>query len=137
MARGRDLPPQPFRLPFDWHADPLKDRNWMFQLHASRMLDPYLNRLVADPGHPRAFADILEVIADWHRGNARSRAGRFTWYDMSTSLRGLKLDPPGGPLLPEGRTGGLRPRRPLRGSASRPGAGARGYRWSDTNGLVV
>ena len=45
----RDLPPLPFRLPFDWHADPLSDRNWMFNLQAWRMLDPYLNRLLASP----------------------------------------------------------------------------------------
>ena len=69
------VPPGPFRLPFDWHADPLRDRNWMFQLHAWRMLDPHLHRLLAEPGHPRAFADILEVIADWHRGNVRGRPG--------------------------------------------------------------
>ena len=91
VAPGRDLPPQPFRLPFDWNADPLNDRNWMFQLHAWRMLDPHLNRLLAEPGHPRAFADILEVVADWHRGNVRSRPGPFTWYDMATGMRALKL----------------------------------------------
>ena len=89
--RASDLPPQPFRLPFDWNADPLNDRNWMFQLHAWRMLDPHLNRLLAEPGHPRAFADILEVVADWHRGNVRNRPGPFTWYDMATGVRALKL----------------------------------------------
>lgn len=94
-VRGFDVParaglaPVPFRLPFDWHADPLRDRNWMFSLQAWRMLDPYLNRLARDPGHPGAFADPLAVIADWERGNRR--AGRFTWYDMSTGLRALKL----------------------------------------------
>jgi hypothetical protein len=88
---GRDLPPQPFRLPFDWNADPLKDGNWMFQLHAWRMLDAHLSRLLAEPGHPRAFADILEVIADWHRGNVQDHPGPFSWYDMATGLRALKL----------------------------------------------
>lgn len=83
------LPPVPFRLPFDWHADPLGDRNWMFSLQAWRMLDPFLNRLARDPRHPRAFDDPLAVIADWERGNRK--AGRFTWYDMSTGLRALKL----------------------------------------------
>ena len=83
------LPPVPFRLPFDWHADPLGDRNWMFSLQAWRMLDPFLNRLARDPGHRRAFDDPLAVVADWERGNRR--AGRFTWYDMSTGLRALKL----------------------------------------------
>ena len=47
-GRG-DLAPAPFRLPFDWHADPLCDRNWMFNLQAWRMLDPYLNRLLREP----------------------------------------------------------------------------------------
>lgn len=91
LARGRDLPPHPFRLPFDWNADPYRDRNWMFQLHAWRLLDPHLNRLLAEPGHPRGLADILDVVADWHRGNVRRRAGRFSWYDMATGLRALKL----------------------------------------------
>ena len=89
-GRG-DLAPAPFRLPFDWHADPLRDRNWMFNLQAWRMLDPYLNRLLREPEHPGGFADPLAVIADWARGNLGRRAGRFTWYDMSTGLRALKL----------------------------------------------
>lgn len=91
-AQGRkDLPPHPFRLPFDWHADPFGDRNWMFQLHAWRLIDPHLNRLRHEPDHPRAFTDIHAIIADWHRANMRSQRGRFTWYDMATGLRALRL----------------------------------------------
>jgi hypothetical protein len=92
LAHGRqDLPPHSFRLPFDWHADPFGDRNWMFQLHALRVLDPYLNRLRSEPDHPEAFSAILDILADWHRANVLERAGRWTWYDMSTGLRALKL----------------------------------------------
>jgi hypothetical protein len=91
VARNRDLPPQPFRLPFDWHADPLQDRNWMFQLHAWRMLDPHFCRLLAESTHPQAFVDILEVIADWHRSNVRCTPSPFAWYDMATGIRALKL----------------------------------------------
>jgi uncharacterized protein (DUF1499 family) len=92
MAPGRkDLPPHPIRLPFDWHADPFGDRNWMFHLHAWRMLDPHLNRLLREPDPSEAFADVSAVLADWHRGNILSRPGPFTWYDMSTGLRALKL----------------------------------------------
>ena len=92
LARGRqDLPPHSFQLPFDWHADPFGDRNWMFQLHALRVLDPYLNRLISEPDHPEAFSAILDIVADWYRDNVLERAGRWTWYDMSTGLRALKL----------------------------------------------
>jgi hypothetical protein len=92
LARGRkDLPPHPFRLPFDWRSDPFGDRNWMFQLHAWRMLDPYLMRLLREPEHPRALGDVRDVIADWHRDNVAGARGAFTWYDMSTGLRALKL----------------------------------------------
>jgi hypothetical protein len=92
VAPGRrDLPPRPFRLPFDWNADPFGDRNWMFHLHAWRMLDPHLNRLLAEPGHPDALPSIEAVVADWNRDNLCGRPGRFTWYDMSTGLRALKL----------------------------------------------
>ena len=92
LARGRkDLPPHPFRLPFDWHSDPFGDRNWMFQLHAWRMLDPYLMRLLREPEHPRALGDVRDIIADWHRDNMAGARGKFTWYDMSTGLRALKL----------------------------------------------
>jgi hypothetical protein len=38
-AMGRtDRKPVPFRLPFDWNGTDPDDRNWMFQLHAWRML---------------------------------------------------------------------------------------------------
>ena len=91
-AQGRaDLPPHPFALPFDWKADPFGDRNWMFQLQAWRLLDPHFNRLRHEPGHPRAFADICDVIADWHRDNIEGGRGKFTWYDMATGLRALRL----------------------------------------------
>lgn len=86
-----DLPPYPFRLPFDWHADPFGDRNWMFQIHAWRMLDPWLIRLLREPDHPRSLGDVHDIIADWYRVNIKEKEGQFTWYDMSTGLRGLKL----------------------------------------------
>ena len=63
----------------------------MFQLHALRMLDPYLNRLRSEPDHSGSFSAILDIVADWYRDNVLKRDGRWTWNDMSTGLRALKL----------------------------------------------
>lgn len=99
-AHGRkDLPPLPLRLPMDWNADPFADRNWMFQIHAWRMLDPYLNTLLAPPrtqerrpsDPPRHLSVILEIMADWKRDNILGAPGPLTWNDMATGLRAGKL----------------------------------------------
>ncbi len=38
----KDATPWPLQLPLDWSADPFKDNNWLFQVHAWRMIDPLL-----------------------------------------------------------------------------------------------
>lgn len=88
-----NLPPVDFSLPFNWNKDPFQDRNWMFQLHAWRMLDPCLSQLLNSPDGREAFLldYIVEVIYDWVRGNYSESAGIYTWYDMSVGLRALKL----------------------------------------------
>ena len=108
VAHGREtLPAVPFQLPFEWNADPYNDRNWMYQLHAWRMLDPYLNRLIAvsqtlsltelhtaprqQPEISRDYARVLDIITDWHRDNIKGTQGTFTWYDMAAGLRAGKL----------------------------------------------
>jgi len=94
VASGRDeLRPVPFTLPFHWNQDPHKDRNWMFQLHAWRMLDPYFERIHdARPGaEPETLHYIYEVLADWYTANIHKRPGEYTWFDMSVGIRALKL----------------------------------------------
>ena len=94
-----DLPAFPIRLPLDWNANPFSDGNWMFQLHAWRMLDPYLNRLAAtsrvqggQPENPEHdFFRILDIITDWSRDNITGTPGSFTWDDMATGIRASKI----------------------------------------------
>lgn len=86
-----DVAPVPFSLPFDWHADPLNDKNWMFQLHALRMLDAYFNTIHQRDGAEQALDRAIAIIRDWHRGNVAEGPGEWSWYDMSTGIRASKL----------------------------------------------
>lgn len=90
LAR-RDIPPVPFTLPFDWHADPLSDRNWMFQLQSWRMLDAYLNALHNHDISGRELDHVLAIIRDWYRDNVVEGEGAWSWYDMATGIRASKL----------------------------------------------
>jgi hypothetical protein len=91
LPMGRkDLTRKLLRLPIEWGRDVFSDRNWMFQLHAWRMLDPFLQRFL-----PEDVDYISELVNDWSMcENAVDHSGeeaRWFWYDMSTGLRGLKL----------------------------------------------
>lgn len=80
-----DNTPYKLTLPIDWLEDPFNDRNWMFQLHAWRMLDAYLNR-----GSKQDLDYISKVINDWIDFE-KKHTSKWLWYDMSTGLRALKI----------------------------------------------
>ena len=87
----RDLPAWNASLPLDWSADPFKDRNWKFQLHAWRVMDFSLNsyRETDDPVWLRA---AIEISLDWALyHNEPDRWTRYSWYDMATGLRASRL----------------------------------------------
>lgn len=91
LPMGRkDLSRKPLDFPIGWGEDIFSDRNWMFQLHAWRMLDPFLQRLA-----PADINYISDLINDWRAGErAMERSNeevRWFWYDMSTGIRALKL----------------------------------------------
>ena len=88
-----DVPPIVFKIPFAWNDDPYQDRNWMFQLHAWRMLDPHFNQTFEAPKGTaiETFNFIIGVMSDWLSGNCYDNQGAYTWYDMSVGLRALKL----------------------------------------------
>lgn len=90
MGRA-DRAPLPFRLPFDWNGTDVGDRNWMFQLHAWRMLDPYLVLMLENGGQRTCFAHSVAVVTDWIRENVLGEPGPFKWFDMSTGIRASKL----------------------------------------------
>ena len=86
------FPPIPFALPFDWDADPYGDRNWRFNLHTLRIVDPAL--AAGDFDYAR------EVFLDWKRWHENcwwswplcfERAADFSWNDMATGIRASRL----------------------------------------------
>lgn len=72
-------------LPIDWLEDPFNDRNWMFQLHAWRMLDAYFNR-----GNIQDLRYASKIINDWVDFEKINK-NKWLWYDMSVGLRALKI----------------------------------------------
>lgn len=80
-----DCTPYPLYLPVDWLEDPFNDRNWMFQLHGWRMLDPYFVRAQKDD-----LGYIADIINDWVQFE-KNNTSKWLWYDMSTGLRALKI----------------------------------------------
>ncbi|WP_394062394.1 heparinase II/III-family protein [Alcaligenes sp. WGS1538] len=82
----RDLKPMLLNFPIDWHSDVFKDRNWMFQFHAWRMLEPFFQRFL-----PEDVEYISEVINDWAAAEAVDEQKTWFWYDMSVGLRAFKL----------------------------------------------
>ncbi|WP_367109027.1 heparinase II/III-family protein [uncultured Psychrobacter sp.] len=81
----KDSKPYNLVIPIDWLSDPFSDRNWMYQLHAWRMLEPYFNR-----GDIGDLNYISEIINDWLNFEKRNDS-KWLWYDMSTGLRALKI----------------------------------------------
>lgn len=86
-----DQPAVPFALPFDWAANPLNDRNWMFQLHAWRMLDPHLAALRTNRAFDTRRAEALAILRDWFEASQRHRDRDYFWYDMAVGIRASKL----------------------------------------------
>lgn len=88
---GRNVDPWPFQLPIDWNADPFKDRNWRYQLHAWRMLDPLLGAW-EQTGEVTYLEDTLRIVFDWYEYHAvRGQKSDYEWYDMAVGLRAMKL----------------------------------------------
>ncbi len=81
----KDSIPHSLTIPIDWQSDPFDDRNWMYQLHAWRMLEPYFNR-----GEIEDLNYISEIINDWLYFE-KANNSKWLWYDMSTGLRALKI----------------------------------------------
>lgn len=75
------LPEQP-----TWHEDPFADRNWCFQYHMLRWLEPL--RKAAAAGHDDAYAMWLRWVQSWVDANLEERsASSWAWTDMSDGLR--------------------------------------------------
>ncbi len=80
-----------YTLPLDWEIDPFTDNNWRYQLHAWRMLDPRLIKF--DETHNLSLLDdIILIMKDWKKFTIDdNKITKYTWHDMATGLRAIKL----------------------------------------------
>lgn len=97
------LPPQPdwdggFT---DWAADPFTDRNWQFQHHTLRWVNPL--RWAATEGDSDAHMEWLRIARSWFDANvpANKAVGAFAWKDMADGNRAIQFAL-GAPLVPDG-----------------------------------
>lgn len=80
-----DLPAEP-----TWKEDPFKDRNWCFQFHMLRWLEPL--RRAAAKGDDAAYEMWLRWVRDWVEKNPpASPRSSWAWVDMSDGIRGQQL----------------------------------------------
>ena len=87
--RYRFLPHRTVSLgwPIDWSADPLRDHNWRFQLHALTWLEPLLARWQRT-GDAAARDRAVAVARSWSVSNPRrDPASVYAWEAHATALR--------------------------------------------------
>lgn len=85
-----DLQRVPFSLPFDWKRNPLRDNNWMFLVSSWRMMDPMISRYF-ETNNSSLLLDIQDIALDWADYQQRNEPNQWTWYDMATGIRALRL----------------------------------------------
>ena len=87
----RDLPAWDASLPIDWSADPFKDRNWQFKLHAWRVMGFHLGQY-RETDDATWLQGAVEIALDWERYHVvLGKRSAFAWYDMATGLRSSLL----------------------------------------------
>lgn len=73
-----------------WKEDPFTDRNWTFQYHMLRWLEPL--RRAAAKGDQRAYAMWWRWTKDWVEKNPRSAPqSPWAWTDMSDGIRAQQV----------------------------------------------
>ncbi|MFK5689617.1 heparinase II/III family protein [Ornithinimicrobium sp. LYQ92] len=87
------LPPQPVWTGefTNWAADPFEDRNWRFQHHTLRWLNPI--RWAALDGVNDARGEWLYVARSWAETNipAEESPSDFAWKDMADGTRAIQF----------------------------------------------
>ncbi|AZU04679.1 hypothetical protein X907_2158 [Glycocaulis alkaliphilus] len=82
--------PVHLKPPIDWEQDPFNDRNWCFNLHALRAIDPALDKhLRTDKPQPLEYA--LKWILDWRRAQIEGTVSEFANHDMACGLRAARI----------------------------------------------
>lgn len=77
--------------PTDWTANPFDDRNWQFQHHTLRWLNPL--RWAALEGDREAGREWVRVARAWCVANipATKARSKFAWKDMADGNRAIQL----------------------------------------------
>ena len=86
----KDLPAWHLTMPVDWRADPFKDKNWRFHLQAWRMIDPLIKAWYRRR-QPELLREAFVYPQDWWRHQKAHKPSVFSWNDMGTGIRSLKL----------------------------------------------
>ncbi|MGD8149456.1 heparinase II/III domain-containing protein [Ornithinimicrobium sp. Y1694] len=94
LAGKLSLPPHPTWEDAnltDWTADPFSDRNWQFQHHTLRWLEPA--RHLALDGNSRARGFWLETVRSWAERNTPpiKAPSEWAWKDMADGTRAIYL----------------------------------------------
>ena len=85
-----DLPAWQLTMPVDWKANPFKDKNWRFHLHAWRMIDPLIKSWYRTR-QPDLLREAFIYPQDWWRRHKTSKPTGLSWSDMVSGIRSLKL----------------------------------------------
>lgn len=93
LAGKLQIPPHPeWLLPTEatWEEDPFTDKNWCFQFHMLRWLDPL--RRAAARGDDAAFEMWFRWVRNWVEKNPpEAPRSPWAWTDMSDGIRAQQL----------------------------------------------
>jgi len=84
----------------DWIADPFEDRNWRFQFHTLRWINPYLWDALA--GNEESKQEWKRIVRSWaaHNTPPSQAEDDYAWMDMTDGNRAIQISI-GAPLMDE------------------------------------
>ena len=82
----------------DWVADPFNDRNWRFQFHTLRWINPYLWDALA--GNEESAHEWQRIVHSWAEQNTPPERAldEYAWMDMTDGNRAIQISI-GAPLV--------------------------------------
>lgn len=103
LNQGRvNLPPHPtWQGDYtDWVADPFEDRNWRFQFHTLRWINPYFWDALA--GNEESKQEWKRIVRSWaaHNTPPSQAEDDYAWMDMTDGNRAIQISI-GAPLMDE------------------------------------
>lgn len=103
LGGNLELPPHPvwnFGDRLDWSADPFAQKNWNFQLHCLKWLEPVRRTALLGTEEKEDLQNFwLNIVESW-RTNFLEGNDEFAWMDMADGVRTIELVL-GAPLVPD------------------------------------